>query len=91
MKSDQPIKIKIINKIYLLSQLTLYYATRPTIAEHWNRDTMKFHFCAKQFLKLPFPFPNFKKSFFDSFQIFQIRSHREGEGKCRVLVMEIQR
>ena len=54
-----------------------------TIAEHWIRDMMKFYFCAQQFLELSFPFLNFKKSFFDSFQIFQIRSHMEGEGKSK--------
>ena len=78
----------------MLSQLTLYYATKTTITEHGIRDTMKFNFCAQQFVELPFPFPNFEKNFknklFDSwFKIFEIRSHMEGEGKCRVLIMEI--
>ena len=50
---------------------------------------MKFNFCAQQVLELPLTFPNFKKNLFDSFQFFQIRFHMEGEGKYRVLIMEI--
>ena len=50
---------------------------------------MKFNFCAQQGLELPLTFPNFKKNLFDSFKFFQIRSHMEGEGKRRVLIMEI--
>ena len=60
-----------------------------TIAELWIRDAMKFNFCTQQFLELLFAFPNFKKSLFDSFQIFQIRFHMEGEGRRRVLIMEM--
>ena len=88
MRSGRPIKIKIIKFICCLN----YHCSMRqdwTIAENWIRDMMKFYFCAQQFLELPFPFPNFKKSFFDSFQIFQIGSHMEGEGKWRFLIVEI--
>ena len=51
---------------------------------------MKFHFCAQQFLELPFPFPNLKKSLFYAFnKNFQIRFVMEGDGKYRVLITEI--
>ena len=51
---------------------------------------MKFHFCAQQFLELPFPFPNLKKSLFYAFKkIFKFVSSWKETGNIGFLITEI--